>query len=848
MHHRMVRALIVLFVAVLCLVALSSALVSQSQPSYGSDPEIEKRIDDIMARMSLQEKIQFLRGDGDMASLGNTRLGIPGIQMADSPQGVRADKPATVFPAPVLMGATWDPELVRRVGVALGEELRAEGRDMLLGPCVNIHRSPLGGRDTESFSEDPFLMSRMAVAYVQGVQSRGAVACVKHFAANNQETRRLSVNAEADQRFLNEIEFPAFRAAVEEGGALAVMAAYNSVNGHFSWANSELLSGVLRNQWKFRGVIVTDWGAEWSLPAPQRTIDAMNAGLDIVMPAGYGYGDPLLQAVQDGQVNVKLVDDKLRLVLRLILSLGLDNPDRKSKIASVVSTAEHQQLSRDVAAAGMVLLKNDRNILPLDRHQLHSIAVIGPNADVARLGDRASAYVPGPFSVSPLEALRKKLGESVTIHFSKGFEISGFQAVAPMAMKPPKGFSGERGLRVEYFAKKDPDGSPLVARMEPQVHFDPADPSLADIVREKEYSVRWSGTLTAPQSAAWFLGLKSDARCDLFLDGRLFLTSETHDASQVKSLGVNLQAGQPREFAIELHVKKGTETGHLEFVWAAPPPDVFSDAVEAARSSDVAVVFAGLNTDYEGEGLDRFNMNLPALQDELIQAVHSANPRTIVVINSGSPNDMRNWVKSVPAILQAWYPGMEGGSAVADVLFGDVNPSGKLPDTFGMRREDYADWPNFPGTGDSVKYSEGIFVGYRHFDAHNIEPLFPFGYGLSYTNFSYSNLNVAAGPGAAVEVGFDVRNTGGCDGKEVAQLYVANPDRTLPHPPKELRAFQKLSLAAGETQHVRLHVDRQSLSYYDPGHSDWVFAPGSYEIMVGSSSRDIRLRGTAKVN
>jgi beta-glucosidase len=819
---------------------------SSAATSFGANPIIEKRIDDLLAQMTLEEKTQLLRGDGNMTSLGIKRLGIPGIRMSDSPQGVRWDTPATVFPSPVLMGATWDPELIRRVGVALGEELRAEGRDMLLGPCVNIHRSPLGGRTTESYSEDPFLMSRMAVAYVQGVQSKGtAAACVKHFAAHNQDTRRLSVNVEADPRFLNEIEFPAFRAAVQEAGAMTIMSAYNSLNGRFCFANSYLLTQVLRDTWNFHGLIISDWGTEWSIPEPARTIDPMIAGLDVNMPDGYGYGDALVQAVKNGTISETLVDEKVRYVLRFVFALHIDDPDRNHDALPIVSTPEHQQLAREVADDGIVLLKNDGQILPLDRKNLHSIAVIGPNADVARLGDRASAFVPPPFTVSPLDALQKRLGSSIKINFNKGFEVSNFQPIPSSAFLPPSKSAAANGLRGEYFASKDPSEKPVSTRLDANIDFKLSEDSAAAVGKSKEYSARWSGQIVAPKSGIWFLGLQTDGRCELYLDGRLFLETYDNKPGVIKSIGIQFEKDEPRDIVLEFHNAKGQ--GKINLVWAPESPTPFAAAVKIASESDVAIILAGLDTDYEGEGLDRFNMQLPALQDDLIQAVRAANPRTIVVINSGTPNDLRKWIQSVPAVLQAWYPGMEGGNALADVLLGDVNPSGKLPDTFGKRREDYADWGNFPGQDDTVKYAEGIFVGYRHFDAMNIDPLFPFGYGLSYTTFTYKNLSVASSAGQVVDINFDIQNTGKREGSEIAQLYVANTLCPLPHAPKELKAFQKVPLAPGEAKHIHLHLDRSSFSYFDPHGSGWTFLPGQYEILIGSSSRDIREHQSVEV-
>jgi beta-glucosidase len=813
----------------------------------------EKQISDWLSRLTLEEKVQFLRGDDQFSSRGNKRLGIPGIKMADSPQGVRAGGTATMFPSPVAMAATWDTDLIERVGNALGAELRAKGSDMLLGPCVNIHRSPLGGRNSESFGEDPLLASKITVAYIKGVQSQSVAACVKHFAANNIETRRLYLDVEADARFLHEIEFPAFRAAVQEAGTLAVMASYNKVNGEYSWANRTLLDDVLRKEWGYKGIVVSDWGAEWMLPIPANLLASTRAGLDIHMPNGWAYGEPLIAAVKQGQVSEQTIDEMVRRVMRVTLRLNLIK-DTHTPDPDKVNTLEHQALAREVAARSIVLLKNTRGLLPLDRASLKSIAVIGPNADVAPLGDRGSANVPTPYTVSPLQGLRNKLSDAVAIHFARGYAIDDFKPMADGALLPDQ-IHGDRGLRAEYFANKDLSERPVVVRTDRQVDKQIDVPEAARDAKGY-FSARWSGKLMpgklvspgASHAKILFLGLRgSGGKSSLYLDDHLLIENTTGDVSVVKSARVDLMPGHPRELRLELtDAKRGTT---LELLSASASPNPFKEAVAAAGASDVAVIFAGLNTDDEGEGMDRFNMNLPGLQDELIQAVSRANPRTVVVLFSGTPNRMTSWVNQVPAVVQAWYPGMEGGNALAEVLLGDINPSGKLPVTFGRRREDYADFPNFPGKNDRVRYAESIFVGYRHFDKDKIAPLYPFGHGLSYTNFAYGNLNVRrVGKGTDFEASVDLKNAGKREGSEVLQLYIGNPIARLPRPPQELRAFDKVRLKPGETTRVVLHFDQSALSYYDPAKSAWTFEPGKYEIRVGSSSRDIRARQALNID
>lgn len=806
------------------------------------DATNERQITAWLSQMTLAEKVQILRGDDEFSSRGNARLGIPGIKMADSPQGVRAGGTATAFPAPVTMAATWDPDLIERVGNALGTELRAKGSDMLLGPCVNIHRSPLGGRNSESFGEDPLLASKITVAYIKGVQSQSVAACVKHFAANNIETRRLYLNVKADERFLHEIEFPAFRAAVQEAGTLAVMASYNKVNGEYSWANRKLLDDVLRHEWHYKGIVVSDWGCEWMMPIPSNLIASTRAGLDIHMPNGWAYGEPLITAVKQGQVPEQTIDEMVRRVLRVTLRLDLFK-HKHTPDPGQVNTPEHQALAREVAAAGIVLLKNDRGLLPLDRSSLKSIAVIGPNAEIAPLGDRASASVPTPYTVSPLEGLRHKLGDQVALSFARGYAIDNFALLPAAALLTPRAGHG-RGLRAEYFANKDLSDRPVLVRTDRQINKTLNVPETTRSAKG-QFSVRWTGRLASPsksKATPLFLGLRMrGGKGSLYLDDRLLIENTSGDPAVIKSARLDVVPGRSR--ALRLELTDANKDTTIELLSGNVPVNPFREAIAAARAAEVAVIFAGLTTDDEGEGMDRFNMNLPGLQDELIRAVSRANPRTVVVLFSGTPNRLTPWLNQVPALVQAWYPGMEGGNALAEVLLGDVNPSGKLPVTFGKRREDYADYPNFPGKNDQVKYAESIFVGYRHFDRERIAPLYPFGFGLSYTTFAYGNLSVRpVGNGNEFAVSVDVKNSGRRAGSEVVQIYIGNAPASLPRPPQELRAFSKVRLEAGETKRVTLPIDRSAFSYYDPAKSAWTFAPGKYEVLVGSSSRDIRVR------
>lgn len=822
------------------LITGATALFSRNSAFSKSTEDIEERIDELIKQMSLKEKVQFLRGDGDFSSQGNARLNIPGISMADSPQGVRIEGNSTVFPSPVAMAASWDTALIQRVGAVLGRELKAKGRDMLLGPCVNIHRSPLGGRNVESFGEDPFLSGKIAAAYIKGVQSEEVAACVKHFAANNLETRRLFLDVKADLRYLHEIEFPPFKMAVEEAKAVGVMASYNQVNGHYSWANRYLLTDVLRNQWNFKGVITSDWGCEWMLPETRSAIESINAGTNIQMPTGYYYGNSLVELVKERKVKESAIDNLVRQNLIVIHKLGLIG-NKKKVDQSQADTKEHHQLARQVAAESIVLLKNDKAILPLNRNKIKTLAVIGANAAVAQLGDRGSVYAPTSRTVSPLQGLQNKLGNSVAIKYAKGYEIEDFKTISAASLIY---FDGKRGLKGQYFTNKDFQGEPALTRMDREIKFNWGTNPPKEVAGKKTFSVRWSGAINSPEAKTVFLGLKSNGIGRLYFDGKLLIENigtwtAKIDPNIVKFARVELKAGKMNAIGIEFD--KSEKESAVELVWADVPQNPFAEAIQTAKNADYAIVFAGLNIDYEGEGLDRFDMNLPELQNELIEAVVKTNPKTIVVINSGTPNDLTEWIDKVPAVLQAWYPGIEGGNAIGDILFGDINPSGKLPVTFGKRREDYADFPNSKVIDDKITYGESIFVGYRHFDAKNIAPLFPFGHGLSYTNFAYSNLIVKPGD-KTVEVGVDIKNTGQREGGEIVQLYISDSTSSLPRPPRELKEFRKVKLAPNKTERVNFQLNKDAFSFYDPKQEKWIFEAGKFEILIGASSGDIRAR------
>jgi len=704
---------------------------------------VEQRVQDLLGRMTLQEKVAMLSGANWMQTVSNKRLGIPSIKMADGPLGIRSwagpssetkmeigetQVLTTAFPAGVAMGATWDTDLLQSEGQAIGQEVKALGRDMILGPTVNINRTPLWGRNFEGYGEDPYLNARLAVAYIKGVQSEGVIATVKHFAANNQEFERHRINAKVDERALHEIYFPAFKAAVEEAGVWSVMSAYNKVNGVYCAENSALLKDVLQKQWGFKGFVVSDWGSTYS------TVDTVNAGMDLEMPggepmkawlnkpdtqaSGNGGGwlvsDKVLPEIESGKISTATIDDNVGRMLRVMFISG--QFDKPHPPTGEIDTPAQRTVARKAATESIVLLKNAGDLLPLNASKIHSLVVIGPNAAVARTGGGGSSLVKPKYSITPLKGIQDRAGERVQVSFALGAAMEG------------------------------------------------EDPS-----------------------------------------------KETRDARE----------------------------------------QLRNEAANAAAKADVAIIVVGRSPALESEGFDIKSLDLPAGQDDLIEAVAKANRHTVVVINAGGPVVMTKWIAQVPAILDMWYDGQEGGNAIADILFGDTNPSGKLPVSFVKEWKDSPTHGHYPGQNLQVDYAEGIYVGYRYFDKQKIEPLFPFGYGLSYTKFDYSDLKISpseVSPGKPVEVSLQVRNSGSRSGAEVVEVYVHDGHPGLDRPVEELKGFRRVDLAPGEMEVVHFTLDRSAMAFYSTAKKDWVTEPGQFEVLVGSSSRDIRLKGSFILN
>ncbi|BCL80086.1 BglX family protein [Ktedonobacteria bacterium brp13] len=813
-----------------------------SRPWMNTSLSPDQRADLLLAQMSLDEKIAMLHGSSGSAYVGyvpaNARLGIPALKLEDGPAGV-ADgmNNVTAFPAPVAGAASWDSTVMNNYGQALAQEQWGKGANVALAPTVNILRNPQWGRSFESLGEDPYLTSQLGVADIRGIQSQGVIAEVKHYAANNQEYDRTTVSENVDERTLHEIYLPAFDAAVNQGQVGSVMCSYNKVNNVYACENSYLLQDVLQQQWNFPGFVVSDWGATHS------TVAAANAGLDMQMPDDSYFGTALKNAVNNGQVSMATINDHVHRILRTMFMIGLFDHQQTGTPASNVATPQDAQVALQTAEQGTVLLKNDQQTLPLDSSKIKSIAVIGADASTsATIAGGGSAGVVPPYIVTPLQGITKRAGSDITVNYAQGPTTDGSLPTVDTQYLTPSSGSGQ-GLQSQFFNNMTLSGSPVLTGVDPTVNFNWNGGSPGTGVSTTQWSARWTGTLKAPVTGTYTFSLTSDDGSRFYINNQLLIDNWRDQATNTETATIQLTAGQSYPISVEYYQNGGGS--NVSLGWSVPGQSNtwLDQAVQTAKTSDVAVVFAN---DNESEGSDRTSLELPGSQDQLIQAVAQANPHTVVVLNTGAPVLMP-WVDQVSSVVEAWYPGQEDGNAIAAVLFGDVNPSGKLPMTFPKQASDVpANTPaQYPGINGQAQYSEGVFVGYRYYDQNNITPLFPFGYGLSYTTFAYSNLVVSPGTTSYkgnVSVDLDVTNTGSRAGADVAQLYIGIPSTNVKEPPKQLKAFQKVFLQPGQKQHVHFNLDASALSYWDVQSHGWVVQDGTYQVMVGSSSRDIHLQ------
>lgn len=841
--------------------------MNNNTPAWDELPDVDARVDALIGKLTLDQKIDLVSG---VAGVIDPDVGE--LTIADGPAGVRRATmlevlgQSTQLPAPIALAATWDEHLARQYGEVIGTEAAATGTRLMLAPAVDIIRMPLGGRSFESFGEDPLLQSRMAVAEIRGIQSHRVMACVKHYIVNNQEYQRNFIDVRVDERALQEIYLPPYAAALQAGKAAGVLGSYNKINGVWACGNRHTLTEVLRDQFGFRGFTITDFVAE------HEATESPSAGLDREL-GPHKWGDKLREAVKAGAVDEAQLDAMLRRQLRPQLAMGqLDHPFTTGPIP----IEKHGQMAREIAERSLVLLKNE-GVLPLQDGQVKSIAVIGSDADNISASCGGSAHVAQTYAVSVLEGLRKRAGEGVFVEYAQGVEpvtagalVPGPAAV-PSALLLPDGSDGEHGLRAEYWPNPAFEGEPAITRIDAvvelnQILFDAPALSASSPKRQSfipnfspRFSARWTGELIAPASGEYTLSLSALGTARLWLDGELRIELDGKamgDVAQVQATPLQLVEGERHavkiEYAADAPAISFLYGAQMRLGWVAPAGvllPLMQEAVDLAARSEVAIVVART---VEMEGMDRPSLQLPNDQAQLIRAVAAANPRTIVVLMSGSAVETASWDGDVPAVVAAWYAGQEQGNAIARMLFGDVDASGRLPVTFPMRDDTMAltTREQYPGTGGAVHYTEGIFVGYRGYDHLGIAPRFPFGHGLSYTQFAYDGLHItpAATDGrSVVTISFDVTNVGQRAGVEVAQVYLGLP-ASANEPPRRLAGWARVELAAGERK--RTTVTLQPSAYERPfeyWEDAWRVAAGEVHVDVGASSRDIRLSGYVSV-
>ncbi|HEY6307866.1 MAG TPA: glycoside hydrolase family 3 C-terminal domain-containing protein [Candidatus Angelobacter sp.] len=828
-----------LFAALLLLI--SGQVSAQSVPT--GRPDVEPRVESVLGRMTLEEKVDLLGGVDGFYIRGVPRLGVPRFRMADGPLGVRNFGPATTMAAGIALAATWNPELAERVGREIGRDARAKGVHFLLGPGVNIYRAPMNGRNFEYLGEDPYLASRIAVGYIKGVQSQGVSATIKHFMGNNSEYDRHNVDSVIDERTMREIYLPVFESAVKEAHVGAIMDSYNLTNGAHLTQNGYLNLDVVKKEWGFTGIIMSDWSSTYD------GVAAANAGLDLEMPSGaFMNRANLLPAIEQGKVSVATLDDKVRRILTTAARFGW--LDREQTDLSVPRyNQQGRQVALQAARESMVLLKNEGTLLPLNKANIKSVAVIGPDAYPAVPDGGGSARVQPFAAVSFLEGLSNYLGTTVPVYYSRG--IPALSEMAEATNFSTSAANGQPGLQAEYFENAELRGTPILTRIEPHVDIGRAGGRLFP---EHTLSDRWTGYFLPQRPGSCEIFVESTGEDGgfyrLYVDDHLLFDNWAITTAIMNSATLQLEA-TPHKIVLEHHGRSGWLGTRLRLGIAPHESVVDPEAKLLAAKADVVIVAVGFDPETESEGADR-TFRLPPGQDELIREMVAANRKTLVVVTAGGGVDMEPWLDRVATVLQAWYPGQEGGTALAEVVFGDVNPSGRLPVTFERRWEDNPTHDSYypePGT-KRVVYREGVFLGYRGFDQKGAKPLFPFGYGLSYTTFAYRNLSVTRPttgnqiPSGKVEVQFDVTNTGKREGAEVAQVYVASKGAPVPRPAKELKGFAKVNLRPGETRRVTLTLDRRAFSYYDAATKQWRADPGQYDVLVGRSAAAIELRGT----
>ncbi|WP_284387129.1 beta-glucosidase [Devosia yakushimensis] len=803
--------------------------------------DMTKTIDDLIAALTLEEQVSLLSGEDFWSLPAVERLGIAKLRVSDGPNGARGGGgllggvKAAAFPVGISLGASWNVELLREVGVALAAETKSKGAHMLLAPTVNIQRSVSNGRNFECYSEDPILTAELGAAYIGGLQSQGISATVKHFAGNESEIERTTMSSVIDERTLREVYLIPFEWAVKKGGTKGVMTAYNKVNGDFASEHNWLLTDVLRGDWGFDGLVMSDWFGSHS------TAPTVNAGLDLEMPGpARDRGEKLIAAVEAGQVSRETIGDRVRAILSVMAWTGA-LADKGPHVEKAEDRPEHRALIRRAGAEGMVLLKNE-SVLPLPAGQ--RIAVIGPNAKIAQIMGGGSSQINPHYRVSPWDGLVSALGEEELV-YAPGCGNARFEPLLTGALK------------IDYFANRTLSGEAVHSETMEAAEAFWLDMVGGGKVRADQFSARLTAQYVPERSGTYRVGIASAGLSRVYVDGKLVADAWSNwtrgrtffEEGCDEVVGeVALEAGKPADITIEFASKDHSVLGVAAFRMGIGLPMGEADiaaAVEAAAGADVALVFIGRNGEWDTEGSDLPQIELPGAQNELVSAVARANSKTIVVLQTGGPVEMP-WVDEVAGIVQAWYPGQEAGNAIADVLLGKAEPGGRLAQTFPAKWSDNPafsqDLRVYPGLDGEVEYREGVFIGYRHYDQHGIRPLFPFGFGLSYTSFAYEAMAVDASAfeaKGAVSVSLDVRNTGTRAGSTLVQLYVSPAEAPVARPKKELKAFAKVALEPGETRRVDLTLDARAFAYFDVGTGAWLVAPGTYRLVLGTDAETL---------
>jgi beta-glucosidase len=792
---------------------------------------------DIISKLSLDEKVQLVSGASAWRTVPIQGAGVPEMKVSDGPNGVRGDGgvAAASFPVGVCMASTWNLDLIKDVGDAIADEAKSKGVQVVLGPTINIHRGPLGGRNFECYSEDPYLSGMLASAFTDGVQAGGVAACVKHYVCNDSEFERHTISIEVDERTLREIYLRPFEIAIKRSNPWTIMGAYNRINGVYACSHDYLNNQVLKGEWGYDGLVISDWYAA------KETVPNALGGLDLEMPGpAIAWGDKLRSAVDRGDVPETMLDDKVERLLRCMDRTGLlDDVKVTSELA--LDKPGHRKLAYQAAVEGMVLCKNE-GLLPIDLAKKKKIAVIGPNVEDFRIMGGGSSSLLPHYVATPLQKLAAQFPD-LEVETAKGCPTHKYVPETPKQQLSPTEGSNEKGLQYQFYR------GGLAGELESERVVSRGTIMLQGLNESKRDSLIATGYFKAEETGDHTFGIFAAGKSRILVDDQVVVdnwtTTELGDAffgqaTTERQATMSLEAGKSYPIRIEYDADPASTFKAMRFGILGPDMEqCMTRALEIAKDADAVILLVGTNDDWETEGNDRESLSLPGEQDALIEHVVAVNPNTIVVNNSGSPVSMP-WLDKVPAVIQTWFAGQEFGNALMDLITGAANPSGKLPITFPKRMVDTPAYTSYPGEFGKVYYGEGLFVGYRWYDARQIEPLLPFGFGLSYTRFEFSDLALIAEQDL-VKVRCRVTNVGERAGKETVQVYVEPVSPDVARPVKELKAFAKVDLAPGESTDVEIELDHAAFAYWNIDHGDWFVSGGEYLVLVGNSSRDIHL-------